>query len=845
MGISEGTILRLPFAETPHSVGGFRFYGDVEKHVAAVATTFLRTKKTAATLLADFLNNRPSQFRFQQMPRQGYNLICMPKQRATSGRFRENGLPLCLFIAIAFISFREYIIGGMVPFARDDALIYQVTRKFIVDSIKGGHIPLWCPYVGMGYPIAAEGECGLFNPFTFLFFLFSFYKAYTLSIIICYPLFAFFLYRLGRTWGLARAGALLCAVAVTYAGAYIFWQGHSPIINTLLWFPLLLMFLIRACRGEGRTNIYIAGLLYALMIFSGNPQFIYGGTIFAVLFLWTIGDGGKGFRLLRVLGTAIPAFIIGVSVGAVQLIPLFELMMHSERAGGVFDTAAGSLNWNGLMALGAPILYGAHGVDWAPEATNGYIGYAGTFLALIGFGFLPRRTSAVILAAIVIALSFGGWTNLGLFRVASRMLFFLGFTGGILAGYGLDSLIKTAWGDALTRLRVIAAGVVLIFLSLLAGAYFIVSEPSEYIYLLLPPVIIAAALLIILALPKVHPAIITSIIIVTTLAGSVYIYGIGTSVTAVPSAELGRTPEVAEALSRLDGDGRIWIMLGERNDDALYFHDSVYGPRACMYNIATPEHETPLFLKGVRRFHRMALASITGITAAKAKTPMPDADVLAGVRYIAVTPEAAPLLRYPEAYREDKSELPFVVEEVTGYSGLAFFIFPRTVECVQGRNDEPRIDGFVKDDGGVVGSLVLQGTTREINKEPAKCKAEVITRFKDPNSISIRYSAPVNSFLFISQVNYPGWRAYINGKSTHLYGAYGIFCGVVVDEPEGVVELAYRPLSWMVGGGISIISLILWAWLMVNGRKKTFKESDNPILDTGALSYRIGLLSLR
>ena len=618
----------------------------------------------------------------------------MLKQRTTSGRFRENGLPLCLFIVIALISFHEYIIGGMVPFGRDDALIYQPARKFIVDSIKEGKLPLWCPYVGMGYPIAAEGECGLFNPLTFFFFLFSFYRAYILSVVICYPLFAFFLYRLGRTWGLAREGAVLFAVAVTYAGAYLFWQGHSPIVTTLLWYPLLLLFLIRACRGEGRANICIAGLFYALMIFSGNPQFTYGGTIFAVLFLWTIGDGGKGFRLLRVLGTAIPVFIIGALIGAVQLIPLFELMMHSERVGGLLDTVSGSLNWNGLTALGAPILYSRQGANSAPEAINGYIGYAGTFLALIGFMSFPRKTSAMILAIIVVVLSFGGTANLGLFRVASRMLFFLGFLGGILAGYGFDRLIKTGWGNASIRLRVIAAGVVLILMSLFAGGYFIVSEPSEFIHLLLPPVIIIVVLLITLSLAKVHPSIITSVIILATLAGSVFLHGIGTSETAVPMVELERAPVVAEVLSGFNGDGRIWIMLGERNDDALYFHRSAYGPRALIYNMATPEYETPLFLKGVRRFHRMALASITGIAMGKTRGPMPDADVLAGVRYIAVTEEAAPLLRYPEVYLEDESEPPFVVEEVTGYSGPAFFIFPRTVEFMQGKDDEPRIGDF-------------------------------------------------------------------------------------------------------------------------------------------------------
>lgn len=733
-------------------------------------------------------------------------------------KFLENGLPFLLFVALTLICFWEYIFTDNVPMSRDDALNYQVGRKFIVDCMRAGYLPMWCPFVAMGYPLPAEGQVGLSQPFTILFFIFPFFRAYAISIIICYPLFAFFTYRLGRTWELGREGAILTAIAVTFAGPYFLWQEGYPIIATLLWLPLLIICLVKASRGDQR-KLYMAlgSLLYALMIFSGNFQFVFGATIFTFFFLWFVGDSRAAFPLRRVLQCFAPVIILGGILGAVQLIPQYELAMLSERAGGVFDPAEGNLNWNELASLGAPIFYYPFKGDWAGGAIYGYIGFLGTALAICGITVSRGKVLILLLIGIIVALAFGGFTSLGLFRCSNRMLFFLTFLLSLYAGHAFGTLLKGERSRLSHGKCVAITGGVVIFLALLAGSYFNVHDLNGFIRLLIPQVIVIALTILFLGRRRQHWPYVTALAAFVMLTGSVCIHGIANYSVALDYETVNAEPEVVKFLKSRAGDGRVWVSLIERKPNTLLYQLSADGPRVALYGIATPAHETPLHITGCSLFRNKMVKSFATFAHETndegINSPRPD--ILAAVKYIVVLPEVADNLDYPEIYRDTDSYPPFSVLEVPDYKGMAFFLFPRTVNFNSQEKRKPQIDGFVPEQDGRTHSLLLNGPAREIRTEPAASYARTIEPFRNPNRVKIEYSAPAGSFLFISQMHYPGWRACINGKPAHLYRAYGLFCGVVVDDEEGVVDLIYEPSSWMTGAVISIAGFCLWLWLLI------------------------------
>ncbi len=738
----------------------------------------------------------------------------MNEERKKSNPFLENGLPICLFLLIALLYFREYIFGGMIPFGRDDAITYQPQRWFFTEGIRNGYVPLWCPNIGFGHPMAAEGQCTLFHPFTFIFFIFSFYKAYTISVVICYPLFAFFLYRLCRTWGLQREGSILCAILVTFGGAYLLWQGHYAIISTLLWLPLLMLYLIKACRESGGKYIALGALFYALMIFSGGIQFTYVGTIFAFLFLLTIGDGGRSFPLRVVLRTAIPIFVIGALIGTVQILPLYELTSHSERAGAFFDASSGEMQWHQLSSLGTALFYASGGVKMAEGAILGYVGFLGTLLAILGITASKRKWPVILLGMVCIIISLGGVTTLGLFRESRRMIFFFALTAGIYAGQGLDIVLRNNENVKTIRRNALVSTGIFIILSLLSASNFLVSSAGGYLRLFAPAVVAIGLLFAIIYYLKRFPAVAAGIVIIFGLAGSVYSLNWGNRETAVPRTALEKIPPVADALQELAGEGRVWISLDVDERNTMHFHDNAYGPRALLYDLVTTDHETPLTVRGVMSFQRKTIKCITGSIEGD-KNKIPRADILAGLQYIAVPPDVAEKLPFGDVCKRIDTTPPFAIVKLPDYKGTAFFIFPRNVDFVSDEESEFNIDGFVYDADGSVESITLTGPEREIRTSPSEAYANRIGPNVSPNRWKIEYSALEGSFLFISQVKYPGWKAYINGKPVPLYKTYGLFSGVIVDEPEGIVELRYQPSSWKWGAIITLVGLCLWIYLLL------------------------------
>jgi uncharacterized membrane protein YfhO len=65
--------------------------------------------------------------------------------------------------------------------------------------------------------------------------------------------------------------------------------------------------------------------------------------------------------------------------------------------------------------------------------------------------------------------------------------------------------------------------------------------------------------------------------------------------------------------------------------------------------------------------------------------------------------------------------------------------------------------------------------------------------------------------LFVlTEANYPGWRAEIDGQPVEIRQTDGLFRGVVA--PAGVHEVVFvfRPLSYQAGVVVSLVSLILF-----------------------------------
>ncbi len=82
------------------------------------------------------------------------------------------------------------------------------------------------------------------------------------------------------------------------------------------------------------------------------------------------------------------------------------------------------------------------------------------------------------------------------------------------------------------------------------------------------------------------------------------------------------------------------------------------------------------------------------------------------------------------------------------------------------------------------------------------------------DSVELRTDSPDEGFVVLSDVNYPGWSATVDGTDTPVYAANHLLRGVYVPAGEHLVRFQYRPTHWtialwMTASGLLLVSLAL------------------------------------
>ncbi len=88
--------------------------------------------------------------------------------------------------------------------------------------------------------------------------------------------------------------------------------------------------------------------------------------------------------------------------------------------------------------------------------------------------------------------------------------------------------------------------------------------------------------------------------------------------------------------------------------------------------------------------------------------------------------------------------------------------------------------------------------------EPDKGNAKLISS----GELDVAITTKASGLLVVSDQYYPGWEATVDGKQTPIYAVDGIFRGIFLNAGTHTIKFEYKPLSFLIGGIISIISLL-------------------------------------
>jgi hypothetical protein len=237
-------------------------------------------------------------------------------------------------------------------------------RFAVGQALRHGEAPLWMPHVYGGVPLLALTETGACYPLNlFLFGVFSPYVALNLDMLITLLIAAMGMLFYARTLKAGWIASLVAAVSFVYSGFMVAHLKHLNMANSLCWFPIGLAMIEVGLAQRKTTPLLWLALIFGLQILAGFTQIAYYCGLVYILYFgcrWihlrksagsdgaptAQADAGQS-PALRMSGRFLPvSFVlclaIGSGIAAVQLLPTYELISLGQRSGGIsFEYAAG------------------------------------------------------------------------------------------------------------------------------------------------------------------------------------------------------------------------------------------------------------------------------------------------------------------------------------------------------------------------------------------------------------------------------------------------------------------------------------------------------------------------
>ncbi len=273
--------------------------------------------------------------------------------------------------------------GLVRPFSPGNELLSDlilenfVWKQFIKQAIEAGEIPLWNPYIFAGAPFLATGQHSALYPFSVIFYVLPLAKAFGWFALSQYFLAGLTAYLFLRVLGTGRIGALVGGVIYQLNLFMIVSAVFPMIIAGAVWLPLLLAaveLIIRqqpALGGQPASLPWMSlgALALGLTLLAGHPEVVvysllisaaYSGWRLAPFVIAALLRRARWWSVLRPTIFLLAMVALGLGVGAVQFVPLFDLLPDNFRAGSAsFAQVRGwGFSWRRLLTFTVPNFYG-------------------------------------------------------------------------------------------------------------------------------------------------------------------------------------------------------------------------------------------------------------------------------------------------------------------------------------------------------------------------------------------------------------------------------------------------------------------------------------------------------
>ncbi|MBI4436372.1 MAG: YfhO family protein, partial [Candidatus Omnitrophica bacterium] len=648
----------------------------------------------------------------------------------------------------------------------DQTLQFFPWLSFARESLRRGQIPLWNPYNYSGSPLLANGQSAVFSPFYLLFYVFPFLKMF--SVVACLRLFlaGLFMVLFLRSLGVSLWGSLLSALSYQTCG-FLIVNLNYPHSNPASLLPLLFWCTERLCQKPSSKRIVLLSFALWLQFLSGHLVTAVVQTL--VVFVYGAYRSKRAFPTLRSL---LLATFLGVSASAFILFPTLEYALLSHARSYRLTEQAPffpqEADLKSILAIFFPMLYGTPlrfnsvGPRNFSELNSGFTGLVVLVFALTAiFGggkgkrirFFLGMTLIAFAAAYHLPILVTCLDRTGLLRLyrPSSWLLFSAFALSVLAGVGLDQFFSFEQKKSPLFRWILLAQMLFIGVCGLA-----IALTHQHLFPTLSPATLSLSLRLSLGVLGVllilyfswsrgllRPMVLKGGILLLVILEH-FLFGFRYNPTLKPEHLFPKPPAIQFLQSDRDPNPFRILSLGKvffPNTGMRYHFQEVRGYDAVEYGpyMHYLEKLGPLpFSHSFFQLHRFPYYN----------SPLID---LLNVKYILSNdPLPGDFLR-------------LVYDgEIKIYQNLR--TFPRTYlfEDYEVAPDvEKQLDRLVDKAFDVRKRVLLEASPR-LSEKTAK-QWEVHWLSYEPNRLSVEVTLDGSGILFLSEVDYPGWKAYLDG----------------------------------------------------------------------------------
>jgi len=706
---------------------------------------------------------------------------------------------------VAVLIFLPILVRGYVFFDDDLFDFYNISRLFLKQSLLAGHLPFWNPYLFAGQPFLANPGMMAFYPFLYPTLLFPDSCGTNVFYILHLILGAAGMHLWLKGLGLSKPSCWIGSFSFVFSG--FFWCEiiHPNILACFSLVPWFFAFLESFLTALSPSTAFWCGLAFAFNFLASGLEItlgvIYAGFLyFLIRAADKIHSGGAILTLRKSKENlkkyfSLPFYFIWGCLPLLALwVPAFEFIKHS----GILNEKASYENFNSALSIKpatlSQFLFPVRSIDHINGTTlsyglflpnEGFLGIWGPFLALNAFRKKNKSLLIFLTLGILFSISIclGKYTPIhhwicdwlpgfGVFRSPFRFSFIYILCLSALAAMGYEEMAGRREIKPLHRRRALLTGLAYVFIVLgIASSKEGLANP-QIIFLMIG----FAGLLFWLKDGKQKK-------MGTWLFFSSILFSLFVGAWTCCSSRLGpasnlnyeKERPLIGILKERVGLGRVFLggnipYYIQANDQTEQIDFPTNA--CCLFGLRNESGFDGLTLSDRGRLHALPfptftkLMAIEGFVAGSGKQPAPG------------------FLHYRLGsldYYESEKSIRFI------YAPFKRIVVPNS----QGQLDAMLRPSFDPYDQVYLSESPSTEDTSALKNAPSKLEVE-LTR-DDLNEQIFKISLGSPSWLVFSEINYPGWKAWVDQTPCKIMTSDYLFRGIFVPEGKHLVRFRFEP----------------------------------------------------